>query len=329
MTRMNGSLTDVDGIKVGHFTDPTRLTGCTVVLCENGAVCGVDVRGGAPGTRETDLLSPTATVEQIHAVLLTGGSAFGLDAASGVVRYLEERRIGFQAGTHIVPIVPAAVLFDLDVGDGRIRPTSDSGYAACLAATAGKVDEGNIGAGAGATVGKLLGIQRAMKSGLGTASISLGDTGLIVAALVSVNAVGNVHDPENGAILAGARSPDGRPCANSMDMVMSVSDSKLPAAGTNTTIGVIATNAVLSKAEATKVAQMAHDGLARTINPVHTPFDGDTIFALATSTSNSKLWVGAIGALAATAMAQAVVRAVTQASAVAGLPCHWDLNQKS
>ncbi|MFY9528211.1 MAG: P1 family peptidase [Candidatus Acidiferrales bacterium] len=326
---MHGGLTDVEGLKVGHFTEKRRPTGCTVVLCEKGAVAGVDVRGGAPGTRETDLLNPINMVQQVYAIVLSGGSAFGLDTASGVMRYLDERGIGFRLGPQVVPIVPAAILFDLTVGDGKIRPTAESGYQACVAATSQKVAEGNVGAGAGATVGKLFGPQFAMKGGLGTASIRAGDTGLVVAALAAVNAAGDVYEPGTEKILAGARSLDGEGFANTMNKILSGYGALLPAAPpSNSTIGVVATNAPLNKDEATKMAQMAHDGLARTINPVHTPFDGDTIFALATGTFKAKVSVGAVGAIAAVAMVQAIVRAITQAEGVLGIPGYRDLQGK-
>ncbi len=321
----HGFITDVPGIKVGHFTHGRRPTGCTVVLCEKGAVAGVDVRGSAPGTRETDLLNPINTVQQVHAVLLSGGSAFGLDAAGGVVRYLEERGIGFPTGPGPVPIVPAAILFDLGVGDAKIRPTAESGYLACQAATAGAFAEGNIGAGAGATVGKLFGMERAMKGGLGTASIAVGDTGIVVAALVAVNAVGDVRDPKTGKIVAGARTPDGKGFADAIAHMRSGYGVHQPARpGANSTIGVVATNVAFDKAQISKIAQMAHDGLARTINPVHTPMDGDTLFALSTGELTTPASHGVIGALAAEAVAEAVLRAVTQAEGIEGLPAARD-----
>jgi L-aminopeptidase/D-esterase-like protein len=325
---VRGGLTDVEGIKVGHYTESERPTGCTVILCENGAVGGVDVRGGAPGTRETDLLNPLNTVQQVHAIVLSGGSAFGLDTACGVMRYLDEHGIGLGVGHRRVPVVPAAILFDLELGNAKIRPTAQSGYKASVAATADRVTEGSIGAGAGATVGKLFGPQFAMKGGLGTTSIRVGDTGVVVAALVAVNSVGDVFEPGTGRILAGARSADGEGFANSIEKIISGNSMVLPPGVTNTTIGVAATNALLSKAETTKMAQMAHDGLARTINPVHTPFDGDTIFALATGTVKSKISAGAVGAIAAEAMAQAVLRAITQAESVLGILSYQDLTGK-
>jgi len=326
----HGSITDVAGLRVGHFTHQRRPTGCTVVLCEKGAVAGVDVRGSAPGTRETDLLNPINTVQRVHAVLLSGGSAFGLDAAAGVMRYLEERGIGFPMGPITVPIVPAAILFDLGVGDPKIRPTAESGYLACQAATAGAIAEGNVGAGAGATVGKLFGMERAMKGGLGTASISVGGTGIVVAALMAVNAVGDVRDPRSGRIVAGARTPDGKGFADAIAQMRSGYGVVLPAQpGVNSTIGVVATNVAFDKAQMTKIAQMAHDGLARTINPVHTPMDGDTLFALSTGTLTTPASHGAIGALAAEAVAEAVLRAVRQAESIQEFPSARELASAS
>jgi L-aminopeptidase/D-esterase-like protein len=321
-----GSLTDVEGIQVGHFTDKRRPTGCTVILCEKGATGGVDVRGGAPGTRETDLLNPVMTVQQVFAVVLSGGSAFGLDAASGVMRYLDEKDIGYAVGPTIkVPIVPAAILFDLGVGGSwKIRPTAESGYQACLAASKGPVTEGNIGAGAGATVGKMFGPRYAMKTGIGTASIHVGDTGVVVAALVAVNAVGDIYDPHTAQIIAGARAADGHGFRNSIAQMRNGYGVLLPN-GTNTTIGVVATNAKLDKDQTTKVAQMAHDGYGRAINPTHTPADGDTIFAVATGTISSRVNHGTIGALAAEAMAMAIVRSATQAQGIPGYPSYRDL----
>jgi L-aminopeptidase/D-esterase-like protein len=323
-----GGLTDVAGLTVGHFTDSRRPTGCTVVLCGKGAVCGVDVRGSAPGTRETDLLNPINTVQKVHGIVLAGGSAYGLDAASGVMRYLEERGIGFPVGSAVVPIVPAAILFDLGVGDSKIRPNAESGYRACEAARVGKIAEGNVGAGGGATVGKMFGSDYAMKSGLGTASLRVGNTGIVVAALVAVNAVGDVRDPFKNQILAGALNADKKTFRDTAAQIRGgyglVTD-RLSQGNTNTTIGIVATNARLTKDEATKVAQMAHDGLARTINPVHSPMDGDTIFAVGTGESGAKVNAGMVGALAAEIMASAVVRAVLQATGIPGYLSHRDL----
>jgi L-aminopeptidase/D-esterase-like protein len=316
-------ITEVAGIKVGHFTDARRPTGCTAILAEDGAVAGVDVRGAAPGTRETDLLNPINTVQVVHAIMLSGGSAFGLDTATGAVRYLEERGIGFNVGVARVPIVPAAILFDLSVGNAKIRPDAEAGYRACKAATSSAPAEGNVGAGAGATVGKLFGMERAMKSGIGSAAIKL--DGFAVGAIVAVNAVGDVFDPSTAKLVAGARTKDGKSLVNSMAAIMRGDPLPPLLAGTATTIGVVATDAFLTKAQASKVAQMAHDGLARTINPVHTAYDGDTIFSLATGKSSKSANVTLIGAVAAEALAQAVLRAVRAARGIAGLPALGDL----
>lgn len=319
------SITDVAGIKVGQFTDTRRPTGCTVILCEEGATGGVDVRGSAPGTRETDLLNPMNLVQQVHAIVLSGGSAFGLETATGVVRYLEERGIGYDVGVAKVPIVPAAILFDLGVGDAKIRPDAEAGYKACKAANTNPPAEGNAGAGAGATVGKLFGGKRAMKGGLGTASIKVGD--LTVGVIVAVNAVGDIVDPATGKLIAGARTPDGKKLQGAMAGILRGEALPPILGGTNTTIGVVATDAKLDKAQAQKVAQMAHDGLARTINPAHTMFDGDTIFAVATGKNQSTqpANVTLIGALAAEVMAQAVVRAIKAARGIQNLPSAVDL----
>ena len=319
-----GGLTDVAGLRVGHFTDARRPTGCTVVLAEGGAIAGVDVRGGAPGTRETDLLDPANSVQQVHAVVLAGGSAFGLEAATGVVRYLEEKGIGFPVGVGKVPIVPAAILYDLGIGDWTIRPDAKAGYEAARAAAAGPVAEGSVGAGAGATVGKLFGASRAMKGGLGTASVRL-PGGAVVAALVAVNANGDVVDPATGRILAGVRTSDGQGLRGAADALLAGEAPGRPLAGQNTSIGVVATNVTLTKAEATKVAQMAHDGLARSIRPVHTPWDGDTLFALSTAATTIDQAALVVGALAAEAVARAVVRAVTTATGLPGYPSASDL----
>jgi len=319
-----GGLTDVPGIRVGHFTDGRRPTGCTVVLTEGGAVCGVDVRGGAPGTRETDLLQPLNTVEVVHAVVLSGGSAFGLDAATGVVRYLEERSVGFATGVAKVPIVPAAILFDLALGDPRIRPDAAAGYEAARSASAGPMAEGCVGAGAGATVGKLFGLGSAMKSGLGAASVRL-PGGAVVAALVAVNALGDVVDPAAGRPLAGARTPDGKTLLDTTKALLDGHTPGRPLGGEHTTLGVVATNVTLTKAQATKVAQMAHDGLARTVRPVHTPWDGDTLFAVSTGAVQIDQPALLAGVLAAEAVAKAIVRAVTMAKGLPGLPAASDL----
>jgi len=319
-----GTLTDVPGVRVGHFTDRRRPTGCTVVLTEEGAVCGVDVRGGAPGTRETDLLDPVRSVDRVHAVVLAGGSAFGLEAATGVVRYLEEKGVGFAVGPIRVPIVPAAVLFDLAVGDQRIRPDAAAGYEAARAASDAPVAEGCVGAGAGATVGKLLGPRGAMKGGLGSASITLGG-GVVVGAVVAVNALGDVVDPSTSRTVAGARTPDGRGLRGAVEGLRAGELARVPLTGESTTIGVVATNATLTRTGATMVARMAHDGLARTIRPVHTPWDGDTVFALSTGGLDLHEPALVVGTLAAEAVAEAVVRAVRAATGLPGLPAASDL----
>jgi L-aminopeptidase/D-esterase-like protein len=319
-------LTAVQGVKVGHHTLSERPTGCTVILTESGAVGGVDVRGGAPGTSETDLLSPVASSPKVHGIVLSGGSAFGLDARSGVLRYLEERNIGQVTHAGRVPIVPAAILFDLGIGDWKIRPGPDCGYRAAQAATDGAVSEGSVGAGAGATVGKLGGPKRAMKGGVGTSAISM-PNGLIVAAIVAVNAVGDVIDPSTGQVVAGVRTADGKALADARKLLRSGELSR-PRSGENTTIGVIATNATLNKAQAQKVAQMAHDGFARAITPAHTGADGDTIFTLATGGLSGEAEVTLVGALAADAMAEAIVRAVRGATGLADYPSVRDLGHR-
>lgn len=320
---MSGAITDVAGLAVGHHTDSRRPTGCTVVLTPQGAVAGVDVRGAAPGTRETELLSPLNAVEQVHAILLSGGSAFGLDAAAGVMRWLDERGHGIAVGPARVPIVPAAILFDLWVGDASIRPDATAGYAACEAAGTAAPAEGNVGAGTGATLGKLFGIGRAMKGGIGTASVTVG--GITVGALVAVNAMGDVIDPASGRVVAGARTADGKALLGTM-AAWRAGDLPAPLQpGGATTIGVVATDAVLTKAQANKVAQMAHDGLARCIDPVHTMADGDTIFALATGASGRSGHVTVLGAFAAQVVTTAVLRAVRAARGLPGLPAAGDL----
>lgn len=320
----NNSITAVPGVRVGHFTDKRRPTGCTVVLFDGSATAGVDVRGSAPGTRETDLLKPINTVKKVNAIVLSGGSAFGLDSATGVMRFLEERGMGLKVGSVVVPIVPAAILFDLGVGNPKIRPDAEAGYQACRAATNDPVAEGCVGAGAGATVGKLFGMKNAMKSGIGGASVRVGNTGITVGAIVAVNAVGDVYDSHTGALLAGARGTDGKTLVNAMSQVVR-GHGVHASNGTNTTIGVVATNATFTKTQATKIAQMAHDGFARTIRPVHTSFDGDTIFAACTCTSPELVDAGMIGAIGAEVMAEAVVRAVKSATSLPGLPCFRDL----
>ncbi len=326
MKRVN-AITDVRGIEVGHAQDEEALTGCTVVVCRKGAVAGVDVRGSAPGTRETDLLDPLNLVEKVHAIVLAGGSAYGLDAASGVMRYLEEQKIGFNTGVAKVPIVPAAILFDLGVGRADVRPDSAMGYRAAASALSAAPAQGNVGAGTGASVGKMFGSSLAMKAGLGTASVDIGG-GVQVGALVAINAWGDVIDPHTNEILAGLRSGKVGPLrvgskgyfADTLAMLKSTVGRGVLnlVARANTVIGVVATNAILTKAQATKVAQMAQDGVARTIRPAHTMFDGDTLFAL--STGAKKADVSAVGAFAAEALAEAITRAVRLAASADNLP---------
>jgi L-aminopeptidase/D-esterase-like protein len=321
-----GGLTDVPGVNVGHFTETRRPTGCTAILVEAGAVCGVDVRGGAPGTRETDLLDPVNTVEKVHALVLSGGSAFGLDTATGVMRFLEERKIGFAVGAARVPIVPAAILFDLPVGGNpKIRPTADCGYRASAAASSAPVPEGTVGAGAGATVGKSGGPNRSMKSGLGSYSITLAN-GLSVGAIVAVNAVGDIIDPDTGQVVAGVRNPDGT-FADARTLLRNGPAGPTPRPGENTTIGLVATNAKLTKTQANRMALMADDGFARAIFPSHTMGDGDTVFALATGQWSGEVNLTQIGALAADVMARAIVRAATEATGLPNLPAARDLKK--
>ena len=325
--KMMNAITDIPGLSVGHAQDEEALTGCTVVLCENGAVGGVDQRGGAPGTRETDAMHPMHLVNEVHAVVLAGGSAFGLDAATGAVRYLEERGVGFNVRVARVPIVPAAILFDLGIGDSKVRPDAGMGYQACLNASTDPPAEGNVGAGTGATVGKILGLAGAMKSGIGTASLEIG-SGVIVGAIAAVNVFGDVIDPETGQIIAGARVVQKGPIkvgkgpyfADTLCVMESLIGRTVLgfASRENTAIGIVATNAKMNKEQINKVAQMAQDGLARTVRPAHTMLDGDTIFALATGEKNAD--VNIVGAFGAEVFAQAVLRAVRTAESAAGLP---------
>jgi L-aminopeptidase/D-esterase-like protein len=325
--KLKNAITDVRGIEVGHAQNEEALTGCTVILCRKGAVAGVDVRGGAPGTRETDLLNPINLVEKVHAIVLAGGSAFGLDAATGVMQFLEEKKIGFNTGAARVPIVPSAILYDLDLGRADVRPDSAMGARAAALAVSAPPAEGNVGAGTGASVGKMFGITLAMKSGLGTASMDIGG-GVIVGAIVAVNAFGDVIDPKTGETIAGLRSGKVGPLrvGKKDSFADTLAMMKTPigrgilgfASRGNTVIGAVATNAKLTKAQATKVAQMAQDGIARTIRPAHTMLDGDVIFALSTGTKKAN--VSTIGAFAAEVMAQAILRAVKMAKAASGLP---------
>ena len=313
-----GAIVDVPGLQVGHFTHSQRPTGCSVVLAPEGAVGAVDVRGAAPGTRETDLLDPSNLVERVHAVLLSGGSAFGLDAASGVVRWLDEHGIGFETGYGRVPIVPAAVLFDLPVvrpGDKPdIRPDAGAGYAACQAASSQTPAAGNVGAGAGACVGKLFGLNRAMKGGIGNASVRVGPW--VVGALVACNAVGDVLDPATSQLIAGARTADGQSLLDTQAALLRGERSTRPMPGTNTTIGVVATNAALTKAQAKRLAISAHDGLARAIRPAHTTLDGDTLFALATGTETGTPDLMLLTVMAAEATALATLDAIIHAQGI-------------
>ena len=315
----NSGITAVPGISVGHYTDPENATGCTVVLCEDGAVGGVDVRGSAPGTRETDLLSPTAMVDRVHAVLLSGGSAFGLAAATGVVDYLEEKGVGIEFGNAIIPIVPAAILFDLGLVTHKVRPDTRAGRLACEAAHDGEVAEGSVGAGTGATVAKLMGRDSSVKGGIGTASVHLGN-GVTVGAIVAVNAVGGVVDPETSHIVAGPLSEDGDTMLDSMALITDpgYQDSRTPP-GENTTIGVVATNATLTKSQANKLAAVAHDGLAMAVRPAHLMSDGDTMFALSTRQHEGPADMNRLCAASAVTVSRAIVRAVQKATGLGGV----------
>ncbi len=312
-------ITSVPGIRVGHYTDQQNATGCTVVLCEDGAVGGVDVRGSAPGTRETDLLSPTAMVDRVHAVLLSGGSAFGLAAATGVVEYLEEKGTGIEFGNATIPIVPAAILFDLGLITDRVRPDSKSGRLACESARSSAVSEGSVGAGTGATVAKLLGRERCVKGGIGTASVHLGNR-LTVGAIVAVNAAGGVVDPETSQIVAGPLSDDS---VNMLDSMKLITGPKYEEAhtrpGENTTIGVVATNAHLTKSQANKLASVAHDGLAMAVRPAHLMSDGDTLFALSTRQYGGPISMNRLCAAAVVCVSRAIVRAVQKATGTGGV----------
>ena len=311
---MHDDITDIPGIRVGHYTNLEAATGCTVILCDTPAIGGVDVRGGAPATRETDLLHSHNLVDEVNAVVLTGGSAYGLDSASGVMRYLEEQGLGYDTGVVRVPIVPGAAIFDLGFGSANIRPDAAAGYQACEQATSEAVMQGNVGAGTGATVGKMAGPSFMMKGGLGSASTLLSD-GTLVGALVVVNALGDIIDPHTRQIVAGARAPTGQGflAASSVG---------------NTTIAVVATTASLSKHQVNKIAQMAHDGIAQTIHPAHTMFDGDTIFGLAMGPKSQQMThstvaasqVSAIGAAAVTTLARAIIKAVRNATELHGVP---------
>lgn len=304
----SGYITDVEGIKVGHGQSKEGVTGCTVIICEEGATSGVDVRGSAPGTRETDLLASTKMIEKIHAIVLAGGSAFGLDSSGGVMKYLEEKAIGFDVGVTKVPIVASSVLFDLDIGDYSIRPDFNMGYMAAQSACSSENRQGNIGCGTGATVGKILGPKSAMKSGLGSASIKLGD--LIVSALVGVNAFGDIYDHKTNEQIAGVYDYHNKKMLNTIEILKSMA-TKPEFYNKNTSIGVVITNAIMNKAQANKIAEMAHDGFARSINPIHTMFDGDTIFSMATNKVEGD--INLVGILGAEVMSMAIYNAVTKA----------------
>jgi len=313
----NVSLTSISGITVGHWTDREAATGCTVVLCPEGAVASADVRGGAPATRETDLLRTGKLVERVHAVVLSGGSAYGLDAASGVMRWLEERGVGYPVTGAVVPIVPAACIFDFSIGSAVVRPDARSGYAACEVASM-SIAEGSVGAGAGATVAKASGIERALKGGIGAAAEQT-TSGITVGALVAVNAWGEVVDPESGRVVAGPRADILGEFTSTLDLLRA-NPPLSPFAQENSTIGVVATDAVLTKEQAQRLAVIAQTGLARTIRPVHTPVDGDLIFLLATCKNDTQTDVLQLGALAASAVERAVLSAVLSATSLAGIP---------
>jgi len=322
---MNNSITDIPGIKVGHAQNIDAGTGCTVIICEEGAVTGVDIRGGGPGTREIAALDPVNLVTKAHAVYLGGGSAFGLDGAAGVMQYLEEKGIGFNVGVGVVPIVPGAVLFDFFVGRHDIRPDKEMGYKACQNAKDNNKAEGNTGAGTGAAVGKIKGPDYFMKGGLGTASRQVGE--LIVGAMVAVNCFGDVVCPFTGRIIAGTLDEEKKNLADTMSILSSSEARESSAFSGNTTLGCIAVNADLTKAEASKVAMMAHDGFARAINPIHTMYDGDTIFCMAIG--DVKADPTTIGALAAEVMAEAIVNAVKNAESAYGLPGYSEIIEKN
>lgn len=315
-----------DGVAIGHDTDTRRPTGCTVFLFKDGACASADVRGGAPGTRETALLEPVNTVSSIHGLVLSGGSAYGLDTAGGVMRWLAEQRIGFQLGRRVIPIVPAAVLYDLEVGDAEAYPDAQSGYRACQRAVRlAEVRDGSVGAGAGATAGKLFGMDRAMRSGIGMMACRVPGTDVVVIAVVAANPVGDIYAAQSPEILAGARADERGRFLHTTHSMIEAAESGMPHLfASNTTIGAILTNAPLDKAQLQKVAQMGHDGLARTINPIHTPLDGDTLFAVSTARSRTSLSVGLLGTVAAEAVAAATVRAAMTADSLPGLPCHRD-----
>ncbi len=316
-----GYLTDVQGLEVGHSQSKEGITGCTVVICKEGATGGVDVRGGAPGTRETDLFKAENMIQKVHAIVLSGGSAFGLDAASGVMKFLEEEGIGFNVGVATVPIVASAVIFDLALGDPLIRPNLEMGYKASKSASQTENTQGNIGCGMGASVGKIMGPNNGMKSGIGSASISFGD--LVVSAIVSVNSFGDIYNHKTGEQIAGVYDYENKKLLNTIE-IMTNNEVQLGFSIENTTIGVIGTNAILTKAEANKVSQMAQNGLARSINPVHSMMDGDTVFTMATNVVKSD--VNIIGTLAAEVMSRAISNGIKSAESIDGLFAYSDIN---
>ena len=322
---MNSTITDVAGLEAGHYTDQDNATGCTVIICRQGAVGGVDVRGGSPGTRETDLLRPIHRVDQLHAVVLSGGSAFGLDAASGVVSYLEQEGVGFQVGPTVVPIVSSAILFDLGLITAKVRPGAEEGCLACLAASAAPLEEGSVGAGTGATVAKARGLAGAVKSGLGCASLRLA-SGVVIAAVVVVNAYGGVQDFRSGRLIAGPRREDGQGFDDPVELCLRGTAGDAAPRLTNTTIGVVATDAALTREDANYLAGVSHDGLALTIRPCHTDRDGDTMFAMATRRVQGAVDLTALGAAAVEVTAAAVLRAVNAATGLGGVPAVGELN---
>lgn len=315
----SGYITDVEGLKVGHSQSMQGVTGCTVIMCTDGATGGVDVRGGAPGTRETDLFRAENMIDRVHAVVLSGGSAFGLDASSGVMKYLEEQGVGFDVGVTTVPIVASAVIFDLAIGDSSIRPDFNMGYKAAKTASTVENRQGNIGCGMGASVGKIMGPKNAMKSGLGSATIRLEE--LVVSAIVSVNSFGDIYDYKTNKQIAGVYDYENKKLLNTVGLM--TNNIELGFSMENTTIGLIGTNAILSKAEANKVSQMAHNGYARSINPVHSMMDGDTVFTMATNMVKSD--VNIIGTLAAEAMSRAITNGILQAKSLCGLYSYADI----
>lgn len=316
----SGYITDVEGLKVGHSQSIEGITGCTVVMCTEGATGGVDVRGGAPGTRETDLFRAENMIDKVHAIVLSGGSAFGLDASSGVMKYLEEQGVGFDVGVTTVPIVASAVIFDLAIGDFMIRPDFNMGYEAAQTASTTENRQGNIGCGMGASVGKIMGPKNAMKSGLGSATVRMGE--LVVSAIVSVNSFGDIYEYKTNKQIAGVYDYENKKLLNTIEIMTNI-EVDLGFSMENTTIGIIGTNAILNKAEANKVSQMAHNGFARSINPVHSMMDGDTIFTMATNMVKSD--VNIIGTLAAEAMSRAITNGIFQAESLGGLYSSSDI----